>query len=307
MSAAPRVDVSPQVHWTEVGLPPAPGPNEWNEYLSRHAKSFWAASRLMPEPHRTQLAGVYAYCRYTDDLVDSELRDRNELMAALDRWETLSANAYCGIVTGVPLLDTVMPEMERHDVPFEYAAALLRGMRQDVLGASYSSMPELLGYCYDVASVVGLWLTELFGVHDNWTLARAADLGIAMQLTNIVRDVGEDCARGRVYLPHDAMRAHGITPLMIEGWVRDGASRVPDAYAALLEDVMRHAEQAYARAGEALPQLPAFFRPAVAAASRLYRGIHDVIRENGYDNITRRAVVPAAQKLAMARELLAER
>ena len=307
MSAAPRIDAAPQGHWGQGGLPPAPGPDAWTEYLSRHAKSFWAASRLMPEPQRTQLAGVYAYCRYTDDLVDGAVRDRNELLAALDQWETLSANAYCGVVTGVPLLDAVMPEMERNDVPFEYAAALLRGMRQDVLGESYACMPDLLGYCYDVASVVGLWLTELFGVHDNWTLARAAELGIAMQLTNIVRDVGEDFARGRVYLPYDLMRAHGITPLMIEGWVREGTRDLPDAYGALLEDIMQHAERAYASADEAIPLLPPFFRPAVAAASRLYRAIHDVIRENGYDNITRRAIVPAAYKLAVAREALAKR
>jgi len=168
-------------------------------------------------------------------------------------------------------------------------------------------MSELLGYCYDVASVVGLWLTELFGVHDKWTLARAAELGIAMQLTNIVRDVGEDFARGRLYLPLDLMRAHGITPLMIEGWVRDRTRRFPDAYGAMLEDIMQHAERAYVRADEAIPLLPPFFRPAVDAASRLYRAIHDVIRQNGYDNITRRAVVPAAYKLAVAREALAGR
>lgn len=307
MSAPPRVDAAPREHWAHSGFPLAPGPDAWSEYLSRHAKSFWAASRLMPEPQRTQLAGVYAYCRYTDDLVDGDVRDRGELLAAIDQWETLSANAYCGIVTGVPLLDSVMREMERGDVPFEYVTALMRGMRQDILGASYSCMPELLGYCYDVASVVGLWLTELFGVHDKWTLARAAELGIAMQLTNIVRDVGEDCARGRLYLPEDLMCAHGITPLMIEGWVRDRTRLFPDAYGALLEEIMEHAERAYARADEAIPMLPPFFRPAVAAASRLYRAIHDVVRANGYDNITRRAVVPAAHKLAVAREALAER
>jgi phytoene synthase len=279
-------------------LPPAPGPAEWDAYLSVHAKSFWAASRLMNGARRTQLLGVYAYCRYTDDLVDKGSRTRDELLALLDRWEILTRAAYIGQTTGVPLLDHVMHEMARHDVPLAYALALLRGMRQDAIGARFASMPELRGYCYDVASVVGLWLTELFGVHDTWTLERAAELGIAMQLTNIARDVGEDWRHGRLYLPRDLMDAHGITASMIDRWVRERNGKVPVAYAALIEELMQSAEDAYARAAEAIPKLPEFFQPAVATASRLYAAIHEVIRQNGYDNLTKRAVVPIARRLA---------
>jgi phytoene synthase len=257
----------------------------------------------MPQPQRTQLAGVYAYCRYTDDLVDRASCGRDSLLVALDQWESVSREAYDGIGTGVALLDSVMPEMARQGVPFDYAAGLLRGMRRDVLGTSYGSMQELREYCYNVASVVGLWLTELFGVHDAWTLERAAELGIAMQLTNIVRDVGEDCARGRSYLPRDLMAARGITHSMIDRWAREGEPRLPAEYGALLEDVMTYAESAYHRADEGIPRLPSFFRPAVGAASRLYRAIHDVVRANAYDNITRRAVVPDAYKRALAATL----
>lgn len=305
MSAGLRLDWAGDERWVLAEIPPPPSPDAWDAYLSRHAKSFWAAARLMPEAQRTQLAGVYAYCRYTDDLVDRAALDARQLLAVLDRWERLSRNAYDGIVTGVALLDRVMPEMARHGVPFDYARALLRGMRQDAVGTSYSSMQSLRAYCYDVASTVGLWLTELFGVHDAETLERAAELGVAMQLTNIVRDVGEDCARGRLYLPHDLMRTHGITPMMIDEWVARKTKRLPGAYSALIEEIMLHAEHAYCRAGEAIPLLPSFFRPAVAAASRLYRAIHSAVRANRYDNITRRATVPAAYKLAVAREIMA--
>jgi len=305
MSAGLRLEAGDDERWGLAQIPAPPSPDAWDAYLSRHAKSFWAAARLMPETQRTQLAGVYAYCRYTDDLVDNVALGAGELLVVLDRWERLSRNAYDGVVTGVALLDRVMPEMACRGVPFDYASALLRAMRQDAVGTSYSSMRSLRAYCYDVASTVGLWLTELFGVHDPETLERAAELGVAMQLTNIVRDVGEDCARGRLYLPHDLMRAHGITPMMIDDWVVRKTQRLPAAYWALIEEIMIHAEHGYSRAGEAIPRLPSFFRPAVAAASRLYRAIHSAVRANRYDNITRRATVPAAYKLAVAREIMA--
>jgi phytoene synthase len=259
----------------------------------------------MPQPQRNQLAGVYAYCRYTDDLVDRAACGRNTLLMLLDQWEQASQAAYGGAKTGVALLDSVMPEMARQQVPFAYAAGLLRGMRQDVMGTSYASMSELRQYCYNVASVVGLWLTELFGVHDVGTLERAAELGIAMQLTNIVRDVGEDAAVGRIYLPTDLMAKHGITRGMIDEWVRERSPRLSCEYKHLLEDVMLHAETAYRLADEGIPRLPSFFRPSVAAASRLYRGIHDVVRANDYDNITRRAVIPDAYKRALVATLRA--
>ena len=307
MSTTVRFNSAATSPASPFAVPRAPGPEEWDAYLSRHAKSFSAASRLMPEPQRTQLAGVYAYCRYTDDLVDRAICGRDELVAALDHWETLSREAYDGVVTGVPLLDAVMPEMASHHVPFEYVTALLRGMRHDAVGGWFESMAQLREYCYNVASVVGLWLTEFFGVHDAWTLERAAELGIAMQLTNIVRDVGEDWRRGRLYLPRELMHAHGVTPAMIDEWSCDQANMLSStAYSALLEEIMQYAEQSYARADEAIPNLPPFFRPAVAAASRLYRAIHDVIRENGYDNLRRRAVVSAGQKLALVRAVLTD-
>lgn len=305
MSTAARISAHTTERWTSIDVPQPPAPHEWHAYLSEHAKSFWAASRLMPAPQRNQLAGVYAYCRYTDDLVDRASCGRDALLLLLDEWERVSRDAYDGAATGVALLDSVMPEMARHHVPFEYAAGLLRGMRQDVRGTSYASMIELRHYCYNVASVVGLWLTELFGVHDAGTLERAAELGIAMQLTNIVRDVGEDCGQGRFYLPQDLLAVHGITPSMIDGWTRERSPKLPPQYRDLLEDVMHHAEAAYQLAEEGIPRLPSFFRPAVSAASRLYRGIHDVIRSNGYDNITRRAVVPDAYKRALVATLRA--
>jgi phytoene synthase len=289
--------------WATDVAPP-PRPSEWDAYLGSHGRSFWMAARMIPASQRAQLAGVYAYCRYTDDLVDNATVSGEELLRVLDRWEGLSRDAYLGRQTGVELLDVVMREMATAGVPFKYAEGLIRGMRVDAVGARFQTLSELQQYCHDVASVVGLWLTELFGVRDSWMLERASRLGVAMQLTNIARDVGEDWDRGRLYLPESMLRAHGVTREMI-GALRRGTAPVPRSFAALLEELMLVADEAYEEGGEAIRYLPGFFRPAVAVASRVYRGIHGAIRMNDYDCIRKRAVTSDAAKVALAREALA--
>ena len=280
-----------------------PLPHEWPAYLATHGRSFSFASMLIPEPHRSRLIGVYAYCRFTDDLVDNGRRTRAETLARLDWWLDASEAAYRGAAAEHPMLRVVMQDMAQSKVPFDYVSELIRGMRMDLLGERYETLGELRTYCYRVASVVGLWLTELFGVHDQSTLDRAASLGVAMQLTNIVRDVGEDWNAGRLYLPRDVMRRHGLTTAAIDGAYR-GARRVPGELAGVLEEIMAVAEAEYREARKGIPALPEFFRPAVAVAARVYAAIHDVVRENGYDTLHRRAVTSTTRKVALARMAL---
>ena len=286
------------------GVIPPPDRAAWEAYLAEHGRSFWMAARLIPQPQRAQLAGVYAWCRYTDDLVDNATCSRDDLLRVLAEWETLSRAAYDGHATGVELLDVVIGRMAAQGVPFTYAADLIRGMRADAVNARFNSLGQLEGYCHDVASVVGMWLTELFGVHDKWMLERAGTLGMAMQLTNIARDVGEDWERGRLYLPQSMLDQHGVTDTMI-GELRHGDAPVPDGYCALLEELMGAADARYDEASAAIDDLPAFFRSSVAVASRVYRSIHDAIRANGYDNIRLRAVTPDVTRMALARAALA--
>jgi phytoene synthase len=305
MTTAARIDTTEPALFSFVhGIAPPPGPRQWSAYLSEHGKSFWMAAQLIPQPFRTQLAGVYAYCRYTDDLVDRAQCASGDLVRVLDEWEGLSRAAYAGRETGVALLDVVVGEMAQRGVPFAYIEGMLRGMRTDVSGVRFDSVAQLEGYCHDVASVVGLWLTELFGVHDRWTLDRAARLGVALQLTNIARDVGEDWDRGRLYLPQSMLDAHGVTGRMI-GTLRNGTAPLPASYAALLEELMTMADVHYTEAELAFGNLPAFFRSSVAVAARVYRGIHDVIRANGYDSLRRRAATSEGRKVALARDALA--
>jgi phytoene synthase len=282
-----------------------PSPREASRYLATHGRSFWFASALMPEPHRSRVVAVYAYCRYTDDLVDRSGADRAELRRLLDRWLDRSRRAYAGEPTNIPLLRDVMRDMAESRVPFGYVEELIAGMRMDVEGQRYDSLEELRRYCHRVASTVGLWLTELFGVHDPWVLERAARLGTAMQLTNIIRDVGEDWRAGRLYVPRDRMARYGVRASMFDALI-DGDAPIPPGYAALMRELCAVADADYRLAAEGIPMLPPFFRPAVAVAARVYAAIHEAVRDNGYDTLRRRAVTSMVRKVALAREALAE-
>ncbi|HSU14333.1 squalene/phytoene synthase family protein [Longimicrobium sp.] len=283
-----------------------PSPAEWRGYMARNSRSFAFAARFFPSAAAEQVARVYAYCRVTDDLVDrADGEDAASLDAILTEWVDLSRRAYDGGTTGMELLDRAMGEMASAGVPFTYAAELAEGMRMDLRGEAYPTMDALRTYTYRVASVVGLWMTELFGVHDAATLRRAAALGHAMQLTNILRDVGEDARAGRLYLPADLMQRHGITAAAL-ATMGGGGAPVSPSYAALLEQLMRAAEADYALALAAIPRLPDFFQRPVAVAAHVYRGIHGAIRRNGYDNLRLRARTTAPGKALLAARALWE-
>jgi phytoene synthase len=272
-------------------------------YLATNSRSFRFALRFFPPKDADRVARVYAYCRITDDLVDRppEGRSGEEL---LDIWLELSRLAYSGRPTGLSLLDQVLEEMAGARVPFDYAAELVEGMRMDLRGVRYASLPELRRYTYRVASVVGLWLTRLFGVHDPAVLERAEQMGHAMQLTNILRDVGEDWGRGRLYLPFDLLHAQKIDE---EGLARMWAGgSISAGYRALVEELIGVAEADYRAALAALPSLPSSFARPVAVAAHLYRGIHREIRRRGYDNLRQRAYTGPLSKGVLAARALWE-
>ena len=274
-------------------------PEAWPEYFFRHSRSFHFSARLFPADEARLVAGVYTFCRFTDDLVDRapELPP-NELHGRLEVWRELVQEAYDGRSTGVPLLDRVMGETRRRGVPVRYAHALVDGVAMDLHPEMYPDIEALRNYSYHVASVVGLWLTELFGVRDPWVLARAEALGHAMQLTNILRDVGEDLRRGRLYLPLEVLEAHGVRPSQLESAAANGAP-LPEGYPEVLEALMAMAEEEYDCAMEAVPALPPSFQRPVAAAARIYRGIHREIRGNDYDNLRQRAMTSLPRKIIL--------
>ncbi|HEU4879736.1 MAG TPA: squalene/phytoene synthase family protein [Gemmatimonadaceae bacterium] len=272
--------------------------SDTGSYFAKNSRSFRFASRFFPGAHQARVARVYAYCRFTDDLVDDPAVDAATSESLLGEWLDLSRRSYFGSASGVPFLDLVMQEMSSSAVPFIYAEELAEGMRMDLRGERYESMEDLRRYTYRVASVVGLWISELFDVRDRAVLQRAESMGHAMQLTNILRDVGEDLAIGRLYLPADLMRKHGVTVDQLKSGAPDGG------YSALMEEMINAAVSAYAAGFEGIPHLPQSLRFPVSVAAHVYRGILGEIRRNGYDNLRRRALTSGSRKLALAARAL---
>lgn len=277
----------------------------WGRYFAEHSKSFRFASRLFPPDPRRSIEGVYAFCRFTDDLVDETDVEPAHARARLEAWRGLVRQAYDGTPTGVPLADLVMGEAARREVPFHYPDELLHGVGMDLEPICFHRLEDLEVYTYRVASVVGGWVTELFGVRDPDVLARAYGLGHAMQITNILRDVGEDWRADRLYLPRDLMDRHGVSVSMVD-FVVSGRGPVPEAYAELCEALMGIADRQYEAAFSALPSLPTFFARPVAVAAKVYQGIHEEIRRLEYDNGTSRAYTRLSQKLRLGFGGLAE-
>ena len=267
-------------------------------YMARHSRSFRFAATLLRGAERERITRVYAWCRVTDDLVDRAGNIRHA-EAHLDAWLDCSREAYFGRPSGIELVDRVMGEMAERTIPFAYASELATGVRSDLRFVRYDHLADLRVYTYRVAGVIGRWLTELHDVRDPWMLERAAALGHAMQLTNILRDVGEDWDHGRLYIPQDMLARHGLSTWDI-GAMRRGVRSVDGAYRRLVEELIGIATDDYRAAYEAIPYLPAAFRRSVAVAAAVYEGIMDAIRRNGHDNLTRRAVTTTTTKLALA-------
>lgn len=278
-------------------LPGLDGLSDPAAYLASHSRSFRFAAAMMAKNDRARIARVYAWCRYTDNLVDSdgsvELAER-----MLAGWLNCSRTAYDGRDCGIELVNRVMGEMAELEIPFDYPHDLVRAMRSDLKFTPYADLDALRVYTYRAAGVVGRWLTELHGERDPWMLDRATALGEAMQLTNILRDVGEDLARGRMYLPETELQRFGVRISDIDAMQRGSA--ITPAYRALMERLMDVADADYRLADEAIPRLPRQFGRAAAVASVVYRGIHGAIRRNGYDTIRRRAYTTTPRKVALA-------
>jgi 15-cis-phytoene synthase len=257
------------------------------------ARTFYYGSLFLPREKRRAAWALYAFCRMADDMADEPALFPQPL-AALRSWRAALYDAYAGRPRG-PVMLAWADVLRRFPVPIAPALELLDGVEMDVRGVCYDTFEELRGYCYRVAGTVGLLMTPVLGhtpgVCDEAT-ACAADLGIAMQLTNILRDLGEDAARGRVYLPAEDLARFGYAREELLAGVRN------PAFARLMQFEIARAEEYYARGLGGVCLLDADSRLAIALSGALYRAILDRIRRNGYDSFTRRAHVSTAAKLA---------
>ena len=271
-------------------------PENLADFFSQNSRSFSYAASWFPQEERHLVTLVYAYCRATDDLVDEAVScDDATLHRRLDDWTTISRVAYTGGDSGLPWLNELMQRSARRRVPFSLITELIAGVRMDVGQVDIDSVETLRLYSYRVASVVGIWMCHLFGVRDPQTLRHAAALGIAMQVTNIVRDVGEDLRRDRIYIPAELRIKYGIS----RGHLHAMERGVPlsSGYKAIMKDLMQLAEREYAYAWEAIPRLPHFFALSVAVAADVYRAIQAQVVRNDYDNFHFRARTSTVDKL----------
>lgn len=258
-----------------------------------YSKSFYLATQFMPRAKRDDVYAVYAFCRYTDNIVDApRSRDRASLQTELTQWRAELRTAYETGESQHPVLAVFVPLLHRYGIPLQLPLELIDGVEMDLTVHRYLSFAHLRLFCYHVASVVGLMMTYVFGYHSRDAFPYAEALGIAMQLTNILRDVDEDWQlRRKVYLPMEDVHAYGVREEDIE------ARRMTPALRALIRAQVDRAHSYFEYAEQGIPLLHRQGRIAVRAASRLYREILREIERADYDIFARRPVVSTSRKL----------
>jgi phytoene synthase len=267
------------------------------------AKTFYLGTLLMPAEKRRATWAIYVWCRRTDELMDSveaQGRSVDELAARLDAWESRTRQLFAGEVHDG--LDLVMGDtIERFSQPLQPYLDMIEGQRMDLHCHRYQKFEDLKLYCYRVAGTVGLMTQRVMGLDPAYTTApwsevpdttdAAVALGIANQLTNILRDVGEDRSRGRIYLPLEDLSRFGYTESQLMAGVLN------DNWRALMRFQVERARQWFARSEAGVRWLSADARWPVWTSLRLYRNILDVIERRGYDVFNDRAYVPRMGKL----------
>ena len=255
------------------------------------SKSFYFATRFFPPALAQAAHAVYWFCRTTDDIVDENLGDINE-------WESALRDALRHGHSPNPTLDLFVRTAAEYQIPHEYPLELVEGVKMDARGQCYRTFDDLSIYCYRVASVVGLMMMHVIGAKPG-AEPYAIDLGIAMQLTNILRDIGADARMGRIYIPSEELTRFGYSASDLH------AGRHNEAFHRLMQFQCARARSYYRLAAPGIPMLDERGRFAVRIAADVYEDILGRIESNGYDVFERRAVVPKSRKYWITARALA--
>jgi phytoene synthase len=264
--------------------------------IERGSRSFAAASQLLDEATRESAHMLYAWCRYCDDQIDSQqlgfAAEEQPLSGStrLEHLEQQTRRALAGETVQHPAFEALCRVVERHEIPHRYPLELLQGFGMDVAQTSYADLEDTLLYCYRVAGVVGVMMAYVMGVKERGTLVRAADLGIAFQLTNIARDVMDDARLGRIYLPSQWLSEAGVPPGEIM------AAEYRSAVFTVVKRLLDEAELYYDSAAEGLPQLGWRAAWGIATARAVYRDIGRIVIERGPAAWDGRAIVAPGRK-----------
>jgi phytoene synthase len=256
--------------------------------LSGGSRTFHAASLLLPRRVRRPAVALYAFCRLADDIVDGG--DADGVASLRQRIDLAYRGAPLPFAEDRALSDVVT----RFAIPRLVLEAMLEGFAWDAAGRRYETLEDLCGYAARVAGTVGAMMAILMERRAPHDVSRACDLGIAMQLTNIARDVGEDARAGRLYLPLQWLRLEGIDP---DAWLARPSLNA--GIEAVVQRLLDSAEHFYRRADAGIARLPRDCRPGIRAARLLYAEIGRAVERNGCDSVSQRARVPLRRKLAL--------
>ena len=263
---------------------------------SLHGKTYYLATLLLPPAKRPFVHALYGFARYADEIVDdlASTLSPQEKADVLRTWSSgvlsdLSAGKSNDAV-GAALVDTV----SRFNIPHQYFVDFLHSMEMDLTVSTYANYEALSEYVYGSAAVIGLEMVSILGALSDDAYESAKKLGIAFQLANFIRDVGEDLDRGRIYLPLDELAAHGVTEEMLYKRVL-----TPEIIAALKFQIAR-VRQLQTAAAPGIDLLQPTSRPCIRAASELYCGIVDEVEAIGYDIFNKRAKTSTARRIRVA-------
>lgn len=260
-----------------------------------HAKTFYFASHFIPRRKRNACYAVYAFCRYVDDLIDVAMESGDvttaDALEIVGQWNSAIQNVYNGHAANHPIVLAWEDTLRQFSIPRDLPEVLIEGVLMDTTVTRFQTFEELRTYCYKVASVVGLMTSEIFGYSSPSALERAVDLGIAMQLTNIIRDVREDAERGRIYLPETELHRFGVVESDIL------ALRHTPQLQELIKELVRTTETYYDQADLGIPLLEKDSRLTVTLMSSNYRKILEVVRRRDFNVMQGRASTSFATKL----------
>jgi phytoene synthase len=259
---------------------------------AQSGSSFYYSFKFLPHERHRAITALYAFCREVDDIVD-ECTNENVARTTLAWWRGQVADIYTGKPQH-PVALALVPLVKQFNLPQEHLLEIIDGMEMDLNQHQYADFKSLQLYCYRVASVVGLLAAEIFGYKDRKTLKYAHDLGIAFQLTNIIRDVGEDARRGRIYLPQDEMAQFGVHANDILD------ARETDAFNKLMQFQIERAQRFY---DQALSELPTVDRRAQRTGlimAAIYRATLEEVMYSGCHVLKERVSLPPLRKLWLA-------
>ncbi|MFU8813044.1 MAG: phytoene/squalene synthase family protein [Balneolaceae bacterium] len=265
-----------------------------------YAKTFYMATRFLPYSKQRSIFAIYGLCRYLDNLVDEaedltrrEYLSRLQVIEKLDEFTHKLINVYRGAPSNDPILIAFSHTLNYYNIPIELPLQLIDGVKMDLTKNRYETFDEVYDYSYKVASVVGLMTSEVFGYSDPRALNYAVDLGIAMQLTNILRDIGEDIDNNRIYLPNNEMNDFGITEEMLM------RKEMTPAFASFMKFQIKRAHEYYERSDVGISMLSRDSRLPVALARENYSRILSKIEENEYNVFAERAYLNSTEKFSI--------